>query len=250
MDFKVQVSLWTQAPGQSLPNNMPNQGRDNFAGKLGLQGQAQPEHEPHGQQLLRDANQDKQPWQHPNATASLSGSEDQNRQGMEALFELGLLAGPKLSYLSQAMAELDAQQTGGSLSSTPAANDLNLSSQARATDQPAARPAAPLSTAAQQIQTRQTAVTSNAQATNAAQLAQHLAHHWPQRNLLVLPKGQGVEVLVRDYQLSSEEREQLSAELIARLANAPGGAEQIWINGEMVWQKPDTLLPQGKHHGY
>ena len=93
--------------------------------------------------------------------------------------------------------------------------------------------------------------TEGGEAIVAEQLSLYLAQKWPQRSSLVLPRGNGIELLIRDYHLSADEQESLVDELLVRMHAQPAQPEQIWINGRSVWQRPSSLSIQGeKQHGY
>lgn len=62
----------------------------------------------------------------------------------------------------------------------------------------------------------------------------YLIRKWPERYVQVLPRGKGIEVIIRDYHLGTEEQRALVQDL-TRQAVRP---ESIWINGQPAWQAP------------
>lgn len=74
-------------------------------------------------------------------------------------------------------------------------------------------------------------------ASGAQSLAGFLAQRWPERRLLLLPRDQGVEIVVRDFHLSAEEQQVLSRDLQRFMPQATEPLEQIWINGQSVWKR-------------
>ena len=83
------------------------------------------------------------------------------------------------------------------------------------------------------------------------QLSLYLAQKWPERSSLLLPRGNGIELLIRDYHLTPDEQESLVAELLVRMRAQAAQPQQIWINGQCVWQLNPSLSIQGeKQNGY
>ena len=81
-------------------------------------------------------------------------------------------------------------------------------------------------------------------------LLSYLTSRWPQRHFQFLPRGKGLELLVRDYHLTSQERNELIGELARRASSMPERPQQIWLNGQSVWQASSFLNDfQGEPHG-
>lgn len=82
------------------------------------------------------------------------------------------------------------------------------------------------------------------------QLLGYLSTRWQDRHCQLLPREQGVELLIRDYHLSAEERSSLINELSRQLARISERPLRIWLNGEPVWQAaPVGHSSQGDAHG-
>lgn len=82
------------------------------------------------------------------------------------------------------------------------------------------------------------------------QLIGYLSTRWQDRRCQLLPREQGVELLIRDYHLSAEERASLIDDLSRQLAQISERPLRIWLNGEPVWQAaPVGHSSQGDSHG-
>lgn len=69
------------------------------------------------------------------------------------------------------------------------------------------------------------------------QLAAFLTQRWPERRLLLLPRDNGTEVIIRDFHLSEEEQHRLARDLQHFLQGSGEPLERIWVNGQQVWQR-------------
>lgn len=75
----------------------------------------------------------------------------------------------------------------------------------------------------------------------------YLIRKWPERHVQVLPRGKGIEVIIRDYHLDLEEQRALVQDL-TRQAVRP---QSIWINGQPAWQAPSlSSHSTGDAHGH
>jgi hypothetical protein len=81
-------------------------------------------------------------------------------------------------------------------------------------------------------------------------LLSYLTLKWPDRQFHFLPRGKGLELVVRDYQLSAQERDELIDELSRRASSMPERPQQIWLNGQEVWRASSLSNDYtGGHHG-
>ncbi|KWU52865.1 hypothetical protein [Pseudomonas palleroniana] len=62
----------------------------------------------------------------------------------------------------------------------------------------------------------------------------YLIRKWPERHVQVLPRGKGIEVMIRDYHLGPEEQRALVQDLTHQALRP----QSIWINGQPAWQAP------------
>lgn len=75
----------------------------------------------------------------------------------------------------------------------------------------------------------------------------YLVRKWPERHVQVLPRGKGIEVIIRDYHLAPEEQRALVQDLIHQAVRP----ESIWINGQPAWQAPSlSRHSTGDSHGH
>lgn len=263
MDFRVEVSLWNrQGNNNGQPAAQPNVAA-NFSDKLGLKSQTQAQEQPRDS-AGQSAQQDSPRADVPLAEGALLPSETvadqaqvalfQQRQlaqlpGVVELYPLGMRAGQHLSHLPYGFLQ----------SAEQAAQGYNAMAEVQRTSVVMPAPAAQQT--ANQVQASADAFASNSShlVSNAdggeaifdEQLSLYLAQKWPQRSSLVLPRGNGIELLIRDYHLTSDEQESLVDELLVRMHAQTEQPEQIWINGRCVWQRPSSLSIQGeKQHGY
>ncbi|MHA6194743.1 hypothetical protein ACX3YG_10275 [Pseudomonas wadenswilerensis] len=251
MDFKVAVSLWNLPQNQAMPASEPTGGSSDFRSRLGLDRQQDAPHEqPAGQQPPHEhgAGQDQLPGQPP-ARQVLDQQRNhaqrpQHNPGLE-LYDLGLRAGSHLSHVPGALrasAEA-AYKANGTLASV-------LQS-----DEPGQPPPTPVPSvtakAAESSVVALPVVTSTTDGSDALaaldqQMTAWTARQWPERNCVLLPRGNGVELLIRDHHLDADEQHALLAELLRRLPGSGVDAQRIWINGQPVWQREPLSRLQGE----
>lgn len=73
------------------------------------------------------------------------------------------------------------------------------------------------------------------------QILTYLSGKHPNRNYLVLPRGSGIELFIRDYHLAPAEQEALVADLLLHMQSMSERPEHIWVNGQCVWQAEPLL---------
>lgn len=263
MDFRVEVSLWNrQGNNNGQQAAQPNVAAD-FSDKLGLKSQTQAQEQPRDT-AGQGARQDSPRVDAPLAEAALLSGEIvadqaqatllQQRQlaqlpGVVELYPLGMRAGQHLSHLPYGFLQ-SAEQAAQGYDAMAEVQRAPVSMHAPAPQQTATQAQisaeAFVSNSSQQVSN-----TEGGEAIVAEQLSLYLAQKWPQRSSLVLPRGNDIELLIRDYHLTPDEQESLVDEMVMRMHGQPAQPEQIWINGRCVWQRPSSLSIQGeKQHGY
>ncbi|MCE0460990.1 hypothetical protein [Pseudomonas uvaldensis] len=81
-------------------------------------------------------------------------------------------------------------------------------------------------------------------------LLSYLTWKWPDRQFHFLPRGKGLELFVRDYQLTAQERDELIEELSRRASSMPERPQQIWLNGQEIWRASAVSNDyEGEHNG-
>lgn len=257
MDFKVGVSLWNQPANQALPSpTLAPRGND-FSDKLGLKRQQdaperntagqQPPHQQPERQDNPAADTQARTGQFP---APLDGNtpdtveQFRDASGLE-LYALGLQAGTHLSHVPAgllASAEAAYRANAGMpLTQVPQGNYRTMSSPSS----PAMSDSDPISAGGLGAATRLAAPGNDPVADLYEHLSAWLARKWPERNCLLLPRGSGVELLIRDHHLSADEQASLLAELLQRLPGSDASPQRIWINGQPVWQREPLSRIQG-----
>jgi hypothetical protein len=231
MEFKLGASLWAKT-ADSQPMAPQQERTEDFGKKLGL---------PLQQQQLPNERQPQQQWADGNDQERLAAQlQLAQRKGERAapqveLYGWGSLAGHHLSYLPgmlqsgslmPAAAQITQQQWG------QAAADIAAHAGADAVLPGVATPTAALVA----LSTRSTPAAEQA-APEQAPLAAFLAQRWPERRLLILPRESGTEVIVRDFHLSADEQQTLTHDLRQFMRSSGEQLEQIWVNGQRVWQR-------------
>lgn len=263
MDFRVEVSLWNRQGNNSGQQAAQLNVAADFSDKLGLKTQTQAQ-EQHSDSAGQGGQQETSLADAPLAEAALLPNDAvadqaqaavlQQRQlaqlpGVAELYPLGMQAGQHLSHLPYGFlqsAEQTAQlydamavgQAAPSVTRVPAPQQIAEQAQISAD--------AFVRNTSQQVSS-----TDGGEAIFAEQLSLYPAKKWPERSSLLLPRGNGIELLIRDYHLTPDEQESLIAELLVRMRTQLAQPEQIWINGHCVWQSAPSLSIQGeKQHGY
>lgn len=249
MDFKVSVSLWNQAQASANPPVQPDAGNRDFKQRLGLDRQPAPAQEYNGRQQddtpLADPSLPEGQRPDPNLlTHRITPAKIDPAAGLE-LYALGLQAGTRLSHVP-----------AGLLASAEAAyraNAFNVAADTVEVEQPPSTTATivPVAAAAERnpgMAPSTTPVTNTGDSAftrlDEGLGAWHSAR-WPQRNYLLLPRGDGVELLIRDHHLDAGEQATLLGELLRRLPGSGVDAQRIWINGHPVWQRAPLSRLQG-----
>ncbi|XXE14461.1 hypothetical protein J3P89_14930 [Pseudomonas sp. Z1-14] len=81
-------------------------------------------------------------------------------------------------------------------------------------------------------------------------LLSYLNGKWPDRHFQFLPRGKGLELLIRDYRLTAQERDELIDEFSRRASSMPERPQQISLNGQQVWSaSPLSNDYKGEHDG-
>lgn len=70
----------------------------------------------------------------------------------------------------------------------------------------------------------------------ARMIGEYLASKWPQRQVQVLLRGRGIELVIRDYHLAPEEHRALVEDLLRHMPSLLQQPEQVWLNGQCVWK--------------
>jgi|GEM_PF-2439669 len=252
MDFKVSVSLWNQPQNPSMPATTPVSGDSDFRQRLGLDQRSTPRQDdagqaPDGQGTTPLADQSF--VQAPLRDASMPGHpitpvRVDPAVGLE-LYSLGLQAGTRLSHMPAgllASAEAAYRANGFDTAADAAEPQLQVPKTAASAPiictpgrtQAAMPPPPQVSAAGDEPVAR----------LNEGLRAWHSVH-WPQRNYLLLPRSDGVELLIRDHHLDAQEQATLLGELLRRLPGSGVDAQRIWINGRPVWQRENLSRLQG-----
>ncbi|MFJ2524066.1 hypothetical protein [Pseudomonas sp. Irchel s3f19] len=253
MDFKVSVSLWSQAQNTTATATTSTSTTSDFKQRLGLNQQSTPRqgdagHQPADQNEAPLGNQAFLEGQQPDANIPGFKSAPVRvdpAAGLE-LYTLGLQAGTRLSHVPAGLlASVEAAyRANGSVATANAADTQQLLSTTLApTSVTAAAP-----THYQAVRAPVIPDTGSGEQTLARLNEGFGAWHnarWPQRNYLLLPRGDGVELLIRDHHLNAEEQATLLGELLRRLPSSGADTQRIWINGHSVWQRQPHSRLQG-----
>ena len=232
MEFKLGASLWgASADAKAMaPQQEPTA---DFGKKLGLaarqetpSGDSQPLPE-------RDlAKGDQLDWQA--SLLQLAQRQDARSPAQVELYGWGSLAGHHLSHLRGSF------EADGIPKVAPLAAQVSTLEQAAAPlPELGQRPhvgGTPLVVAALSLP-GEVQPTEVAGALDQGQLAAFFTQRWPERRLLLLPRDNGTEVIIRDFHLSEEEQHRLAQDLQHLLQGNGEPLERIWVNGQQVWQR-------------
>ncbi|SEI44397.1 hypothetical protein [Pseudomonas sp. NFACC07-1] len=256
MAVKVGASLWTMAADQQRPPARDTQAKD-FERKIGLYDQSPASNESTGQQRNPQVMSEERLVHSAIADAdlarvvllrSIGASTSMTAEALE-LYALGAHAGHHLSYLPDtflaepgvhSVASIDTEQAysapSSALSTTSAISSVPGAVLAQGSDRPRIEP-----------------VTIEQQGTEDSTgqpLLSYLNGKWPDRHFQFLPRGKGLELLVRDYRLTAQERDELIEELARRASSMSERPQQIWLNGQQVWRaSPLSNDYIGEHDG-
>lgn len=268
MDFRVEVSLWNMHGAHNGQAAAQLNVASDFSDKLGLNTQTQAQEQDQDQEPSKQAD-DGETWSAdapqsesallPNKLPSAVAYHTQaallqQRQlaqlpGVVELYPLGMQAGQHLSHMPYGFlqtAEQAAQRYAAmaegqvALADTHAPEPQQVAAQAEIS-------AAVVANSPSQLP----AHAEGGEAVLTEQLSLYLAQKWPERSSVLLPRGNGIELLIRDYHLTPDEQESLVAELLVRMRAQAEQPQQIWINGQCVWQlNPSSSIQGEKQNGY
>ena len=242
MADKVGASLWTATADQQRAPVRETQTRD-FERKIGLRDHSSTSNESAGRQRNEHViSEQRLPYSgFPEADLARivrpgSGHTSESRAaGVLELYALGAQAGHHLSYLPQLLlAEQGLQGVASvgmepgcseSLNPLPIASRISLMPSAALIKSPDGSWGEPVEGERQEVEDFAS-----------RQLLSYLAWKWPDRHFQFLPRGKGLELLVRDYRLTPQECDELIGELSRRASSMPERPQQIWLNGEEVWR--------------
>lgn len=256
MAVKVGASLWTMAADQQRPPARETQAKD-FERKIGLHDQSPTSNESAGQQRNPQVMSEQRLAHSAMAEADLArvmqlrsggASASMTAEALE-LYALGAHAGHHLSYLPDvflaepgvhSVASIGAEQVysapSSALSTTSAMFSMPGAVSTKGPDRPWSEPV--------------TIEQQGAEDSTSHPLLSYLNGKWSDRHFQFLPRGQGIELLVRDYRLTAQERDELIDELSRRASSMPERPQQIWLNGQQVWRaSPLSNDYKGEHDG-
>jgi len=255
MAVKVGVSLWTTATDQQRfpPREAP---AEDFGRKLGLRDNAPGS----GEHMDRQSSGQSLSEQRLASSAfsepdlSLIRRSDAGRvsetmtAGVLELYALGARAGHHLSYSPQSFLAAQAEAVRSSVTAEPTPSVD--SSDSRLISSTPSVTGITSTKLVEQSQAQPAGLEVDGQDAVSPPLLSYLTSKWPQRHFQFLPRGKGMELLVRDYHLTSQERNELIGELSRRASSMPERPQQIWLNGQSVWQASSFLNDfQGEPHG-
>jgi len=255
MDFRVTVSLWSQAQGQAAATApaTPAPAGGDFRQRLGLdQEQGAPRQDDHaqaqpgqGEGPLADPQLPQGQLPDPGKPVHASAPVKVDPAAGLELYALGLQAGTRLSHVPAGL--LASAEALYRANTTAAASDDTAAEAPRATTL-APAPAAAVPARGQGAPVPGTparVIADQALARLNEGLGAWPGARWPQRNVLLLPRDDGVELLIRDHHLDAAEQATLLGELLRRLPGSGVDAQRIWINGHPVWQREPLSRLQG-----
>ncbi|MEO4049393.1 hypothetical protein AAFN46_20220 [Pseudomonas sp. CAU 1711] len=233
MEFKLGASLWGAA-ADAKPMATRQEPTEDFGRRLGLaarQEASAQEHQPSSEQ--RSAHEDQGEWQ---ATLlQLARREGAHSPAQAELYGWGSLAGQHLSHLPGSF-----EAFGMSAAASPMAQARTPSQGVAAPSQsgqgPRAYGSAQSSAASLPLPGSPRSATESV-ALERGQLAAFLTQRWPERRLLLLPRDDGTEVIIRDFHLSEVEQRGLARDLQHLLQGSDEPLQRIWVNGQLVWQR-------------
>ncbi|EJM54444.1 hypothetical protein [Pseudomonas sp. GM48] len=256
MAVKVGASLWTATADQQRAPVRETHTRD-FERKIGLRDHSSTSNESAGRQSNEHViSEQRLPYsEFPEADLARivrpgSGDASESRAvGTLELYALGAHAGHHLSYLSQIILADQGRQgvaSGGvelgyseSLNPLPIASTISLMPSAALIKSPDGSWGEPVEVERQEVED-----------SASRQLLSYFTWKWPDRHFQFLPRGNGLELLVRDYRLTPQERDELIDELSRRASSMPECPQQIWLNGEEVWRASSLSNDyKGEHNG-
>lgn len=259
MDVKLGNSLWTQ-PVELKTLAVQSAAGADFQQKLGLEPQgakaAKPSVPGHGAARSVDSEQ-LHGWalagslERAQASRAASAMVAPDHVCEQKLYEMAGRATGHLSYLAGPTPALTALPSRVPVPGDEVVACRGPSVALSATDtvsSPTAQPdhAAPL----QGRQLPPLSATSSALPTTPSLLQTTLSRLWPERNVQVLARGDGFDLLVRDYHLGPDDQQRLVNELTQRLQQQADVPRNLWLNGQQLWSTtPITTYPRSTEHG-
>ncbi|WP_024617154.1 hypothetical protein [Pseudomonas kilonensis] len=256
MAVKVGVSLWTMAADHQRPPARETQAKD-FERQIGLHDQSPASNENTGQRGNPQVMSEQRLAHSAVAEADLArvmqlrsgaASASMTAEALE-LYALGARAGHHLSYLPDlflaepgvhSVASIGAEQTYSAPSSVLPTTSATSS-----------MPGAVLTQGPDRAWSEPVAIEQqDAEDSISHPLLSYLNGKWPDRHFQFLPRGKGIELLVRDYRLTAQERDELIDELSRRASSMAERPQQIWLNGQQVWRASSLSNNyKGEHDG-
>lgn len=234
MEFKLGATLW----GRTAENRPPAQAQEagsDFEKKLGLPARQSESPADWQRPAQQQAQEDSPQWQA--AQQLLNQRKGAQAAAPSELYAWGSLAGHHLSHLPGLFQDshgVDASLAAALIGVAPQAAAA-MPGATQAATEPRTDSAADHSILApgeQPVGAGQRRVTSNQ-----AALGGFFAQHWPERRVLILPRESGAEVVIRDFHLSAVEQQSLARDLRDFMRNSGTQLQQIWVNGQCVWQQ-------------
>lgn len=247
MGLNVGVSLWTTQQDSATPPLRQNKPQEQtFAQKAGVQpaqpkaDEALPQSNTHQWQLSGLSSTQ----QHPQTIINQIAQKPET--GLLELYGLGLRAGSHLSYVPQFFwASVQSERQ----TPMPVVDDgkCQVAVAPQVQEQRSWASDDGYSDQMPPHLVSEVLVDSRNELSDTTPMLTYLMRKWPERHVQILPRGKGIEVIIRDYHLSLDE--QLT--LVQDLTRQAGRPETIWINGQSVWQAPSfSSQSTGNSHGH
>lgn len=61
---------------------------------------------------------------------------------------------------------------------------------------------------------------------------------------------EGIDLMVRDYHLSTEDEHALADELMRYMKSRPQQTGSLWLNGRLVWSSEYSMDARGERNGH
>ncbi|MBX8495372.1 hypothetical protein [Pseudomonas cichorii] len=255
MATKVGASLWVPVADQQRAPIRETQARE-FERKIGLRDHSTAANENSNPQNNEHSfSEQRFPYAEDSqagVTRTLrrgSGDDESKAVGALELYALGMHAGRHLSYLPNMFPE-----ELGISGIAPVVEEYNYSAALNSSSVDSATFLMPsaflIKTSEGQSEDPVGIKRQEIEVSTNRQLLSYFSWRWPDRHFQFLPRGKGLELLVRDYQLTSQERDELIDELSRRALSMPERPQQIWLNGEEVWRASSPSIDyKGENDG-
>lgn len=254
MDFRLEASLW-QSPAAPRPEaGEADSGRD-FKHKLDVSAlgadkrhdpePAAPEGAPSPEMIAEMAFRSL-----AESARRQTSVQAVRREGIEELYTLGLqakghlsyqagLLGPEMAALAAALPKSVAEERTGK---GQGGTEAPLQAFAGMAD---VRPAV----SGQPLAERESGLRITAPEGQRA-LSARLAEVWPDRRFQLIEREQGIDLMVRDYHLSTEDEHALADELVRYMKSRPQQTGSLWLNGRLVWSSEYSMDARGERNGH